>query len=216
MSKRPDRQDRTNENWTSALEAVVRYISAKPALLAATVVALSCAEYAGALAAQEKPVRSETPAVAIGMPLRGAQNSDPVRPSKATSSYKQRAKQKQQARRAARNAALRKLRDRLASKGASPNGQISMLGLASFYSDDCDTASGERFDKSKLNAAHRSLPFGTRLLVTNVVNGKSVMVRVNDRGPFVRGRIIDVTSAAAEALGMLDVGIIKVTLAIVR
>ena len=91
-----------------------------------------------------------------------------------------------------------------------------MHGLASFYSDDQETASGERFDRHRLSAAHPSLPFGTRLRVTNVRNGRSVTVRVNDRGPFVHGRVIDVTSAAAEALGMVDVGVAKVTLDIVR
>jgi rare lipoprotein A len=91
-----------------------------------------------------------------------------------------------------------------------------MLGLASFYSDDRETASGERFDRHRLSAAHPSLPFGTRLRVTNVRNGRSVTVRVNDRGPFVHGRVIDVTSAAAEALGMVDVGVAKVTLDVVR
>jgi len=91
-----------------------------------------------------------------------------------------------------------------------------MLGLASFYSEDSETASGERFDKHKLHAAHPTLPFGTRLRVTNVRNGRSVTVRVNDRGPFVRGRIVDVTSAAAEALGMVKEGVVKVTLDFVR
>jgi rare lipoprotein A len=91
-----------------------------------------------------------------------------------------------------------------------------MLGLASFYSEDTETASGDRFDKHGLTAAHPTLPFGTRLRVTNVRNGRSVTVRVNDRGPFVGGRIIDVTSAAAEALGMVNGGLAKVTLNIVR
>ena len=91
-----------------------------------------------------------------------------------------------------------------------------MLGLASFYSEDTETASGDRFDKHGLTAAHPTLPFGTRLRVTNVRNGRSVTVRVNDRGPFVGGRIIDVTLAAAEALGMVNAGIAKVTLDVVR
>ncbi|MBR0739294.1 septal ring lytic transglycosylase RlpA family protein [Bradyrhizobium liaoningense] len=78
------------------------------------------------------------------------------------------------------------------------------------------TASGERFNKHAMHAAHPSLPFGTRLRVTNVLNGKSVVVRVNDRGPFVRGRIIDLTLAAAEAIGMIKRGIVNVTLDIVR
>jgi rare lipoprotein A len=73
-------------------------------------------------------------------------------------------------------------------------------GIASIYSGG-RTANGERAAASGMTAAHRSLAFGTRVLVTNRKNGKSVVVRINDRGPFVRGRIIDVTPAAARALG---------------
>ena len=75
-------------------------------------------------------------------------------------------------------------------------------GLASFYGNDSQTASGEKFDAHELTAAHRTLPFGTRVRVTNHSNGRSVVVTINDRGPFVPGRIIDVTPAAAHALGM--------------
>jgi rare lipoprotein A len=75
-------------------------------------------------------------------------------------------------------------------------------GLASFYENGSATASGERFNADELTAAHRTLPFGTRVRVTNHSNGRSVVVRINDRGPFVHGRIIDVTPAAAHALGM--------------
>ncbi len=75
-------------------------------------------------------------------------------------------------------------------------------GLASFYGNESQTASGERFDAQGLTAAHRTLPFGTRVRVTNHSNGRSVVVTINDRGPFVRGRIIDVTPAAAHVLGM--------------
>jgi rare lipoprotein A len=73
-------------------------------------------------------------------------------------------------------------------------------GIASIYSGG-RTANGERASASGMTAAHRSLPFGTMVVVTNRKNGKSVIVRINDRGPFVRGRIIDVTPAAARALG---------------
>ena len=88
-------------------------------------------------------------------------------------------------------------------------------GLATFYTDDTETASGERFDSRQLTAAHRTLPFGTRVRVTNVTNGRSVTVRVNDRGPFIPGRIVDVTSAGAEALGMVGQGVAEVRLDIV-
>ncbi len=77
---------------------------------------------------------------------------------------------------------------------------------------DSKTASGEQFNPSELTAAHRTLPFGTRLRVTNVANGQTVTVRVNDRGPFIPGRVVDVSHSAAEALGMVDRGITKVKL----
>jgi len=89
-------------------------------------------------------------------------------------------------------------------------------GVASFYSDEQETASGERFDKNELTAAHPSLPFGTRLRVTNATTGRSVVVRVNDRGPYVRGRVVDVSYSAAEALGMVNAGVADVKLDVVR
>jgi rare lipoprotein A len=88
-------------------------------------------------------------------------------------------------------------------------------GLASFYSYDPHTASGEKFDKHELTAAHRTLPFGTRLRVTDVATGRSVTVRVNDRGPFVRGRVVDVSASAAETLGITAKGVAKVKLDVV-
>jgi rare lipoprotein A len=87
-------------------------------------------------------------------------------------------------------------------------------GLASWYSDRFQgrkTASGERFDQRALTAAHRTLRFGTRVRVTNQRNGRSVIVRVNDRGPFGRGRIIDLSRAAAQALDMIRAGVVPVT-----
>ncbi|MDX1368951.1 septal ring lytic transglycosylase RlpA family protein [Pseudomonas sp.] len=86
-------------------------------------------------------------------------------------------------------------------------------GRASYYGarhHGKKTASGERFDQHALTAAHRSLPFGSRVLVTNLRNDKSVVVRINDRGPFVRGRIIDVSRQAAERLDMLRAGVVPV------
>jgi peptidoglycan lytic transglycosylase len=89
-------------------------------------------------------------------------------------------------------------------------------GLASYYSYDPKTASGEKFDPNELTAAHRTLPFGTRLRVTNVATGRSVTVRVNDRGPFVPGRVVDVSRSAAESLGMTRQGVAKVKLDVVQ
>ena len=94
-------------------------------------------------------------------------------------------------------------------KGAS-------YALASFYGEDSETASGEKFNPNELTAAHPTLPFGTRLRVTNVANGRSVIVRVNDRGPFVHGRAVDVSSSAAERIGMIDQGVAKVKLDVVH
>jgi len=89
-------------------------------------------------------------------------------------------------------------------------------GLASFYSHGAKTANGEKFDAHELTAAHRTLPFGTRLRVTNVATGRSVTVRVNDRGPFIPGRVVDVSYSAAETLGMIGPGIAKVQLDVVQ
>ena len=89
-------------------------------------------------------------------------------------------------------------------------------GLASFYTEGSETASGEKFDGHKLTAAHRTLPFGTRVRVTNLANGRSVTVRINDRGPFVPGRVVDVSYLAAETLGITGQGIAKVKLDVVH
>jgi rare lipoprotein A len=94
--------------------------------------------------------------------------------------------------------------------------QVASQGLASFYTEGTQTASGEKFDTHELTAAHPTLPFGTRLRVTNVATGRSVTVRVNDRGPYVAGRTVDVSYAAAETLGMVGAGIAKVRLDVVQ
>ncbi|XUM19930.1 septal ring lytic transglycosylase RlpA family protein [Bradyrhizobium oligotrophicum S58] len=98
----------------------------------------------------------------------------------------------------------------------SPLVHSTSSGLASYYSEGQKTASGERFNPSELTAAHRSLPFGTRLQVTNVKTGRSVVVRVNDRGPFVQGRVVDVSYSAAQALGMINTGVAPVKVSVVR
>jgi rare lipoprotein A len=88
-------------------------------------------------------------------------------------------------------------------------------GMASFYGHDHAgqrTATGERFNPYALTAAHRSLPFGTKVRVTNTRNGRSVIVRINDRGPFIRGRVIDVSLGAAQQLGMVSSGVASVKL----
>jgi rare lipoprotein A len=94
--------------------------------------------------------------------------------------------------------------------------QTASQGVASFYTEGTETASGEKFDTHDLTAAHRTLPFGTKLRVTNVATGQSVTVRVNDRGPYVRGRSVDVSYSAADALGMVGTGLAKVKMDVVH
>jgi len=92
-------------------------------------------------------------------------------------------------------------------------------GLASWYGKPYHgraTASGERYDMHGLTAAHRTLPFGTRVRVTNLENGRKVEVRITDRGPFVEGRIIDLSRAAARKLQMIQAGLARVELRVVR
>ena len=79
-------------------------------------------------------------------------------------------------------------------------------GRASWYALTSRTASGEMMNPAKLTAAHKTLPFGTKLKVTNKNNGRSVVVRINDRGPFIKGRIIDLSKAAASQIGMIRSG----------
>jgi rare lipoprotein A len=91
----------------------------------------------------------------------------------------------------------------------------SQCGKASWYSAGSRTANGERMNASALAAAHRSLPFGTKVRVENLSNGRSVVVRINDRGPFIGGRVIDVTRGAAERLGMVKAGVARVKVTVV-
>src|SRR6266511_408883 len=89
-------------------------------------------------------------------------------------------------------------------------------GVASFYSKGTQTANGENFDPNELTAAHRTLPFGTRLRVTNITTGQSVTVRINDRGPFIPGRHVDLSQGAAATLGIVERGVAKVKLDVVE
>jgi rare lipoprotein A len=89
---------------------------------------------------------------------------------------------------------------------ASTGSASAQCGRASWYALHSKTASGERMNPSAMTAAHRSLPFGTKVLVTNKKNGKSVVLRINDRGPFIKGRVIDVSKGAAQKLGFISAG----------
>ena len=106
------------------------------------------------------------------------------------------------------DAIARAAKDR-AAKARRESGWCSYYGREFYHHR---TASGERLDPNELTAAHRTLPFGTRVRVTNLENGKRVVVRINDRGPFKKGRVLDVTPAAARALGFANAGLAHVRL----
>ena len=97
---------------------------------------------------------------------------------------------------------------------AAANG--AQVGQASWYALHSMTASGERMNPSALTAAHPSLPFGTKVRVENLSNGRTVVVRINDRGPFVGGRVIDLSKAAAARIGMLQSGTAPVRVTAIR
>ena len=99
------------------------------------------------------------------------------------------------------------------------SGSKTISGSASWYGAQFHgrkTANGERFDMNQLTAAHRSLPFGTKVRVTNQKNGKSVVVRINDRGPFVGRRVIDLSRGAAQAVNMIGSGVAPVKLQVLN
>ena len=106
-------------------------------------------------------------------------------------------------------------RDANASMGPVSGGGRSFSGMASYYGSESGsrTASGQRMNSNAMTCAHRSLPFGTKLRVTH--NGQSVVVTVNDRGPFVRGRVLDLSTGAARAIGLTSAGVGRVTAEVV-
>jgi rare lipoprotein A len=100
-----------------------------------------------------------------------------------------------------------------ASARPEPGTAFRQVGLASWYGPGFHgrrTASGERFDQNELTAAHRQLPLGSEVTVTNLENGRSIVVAINDRGPYVDGRVIDLSKAAARRLGIVEDGLAKV------
>ncbi len=105
------------------------------------------------------------------------------------------------------------------SGGGQTQEQGTSRGVASYYGNEFQgrlTANGERFDQNQMTAAHRTLPFGTKVRVKHVNNGREVVVRINDRGPFVDGRIIDLSRSAAEQLDMIREGVAMVEITILR
>lgn len=106
----------------------------------------------------------------------------------------------------------------VATRGAAATQPIVEVGVASWYGEERQgnlTANGEVFDMNGLTAAHRDFPMGTKVKVTNLLNRKSVTLRINDRGPGIRGRIIDVSMAAAKSLGFLRSGLVTVQVEVV-
>ena len=99
---------------------------------------------------------------------------------------------------------------------AVPLAAQAQTGTASWYKMGTRTASGERFNPEGLTAAHRTLPFGTKVKVRNLRNGRSVVVRINDRGPFTHNRIIDLSMGAAKVIGLTRSGVTKVAIEILR
>lgn len=134
------------------------------------------------------------------------------RESRNNRNYERRAKRSygERSRREARNEAPRRQRSATSSTSSKSYGGGSH-GVASYYWQGSRTASGARFNPDGLTAAHRTLPFGTKVRVTNKRNGRSVVVTINDRGPFIRGRIIDLSRGAAGVIGMRSAGLAPVS-----
>ena len=102
---------------------------------------------------------------------------------------------------------------------ARDNLRHSQQGIASYYHDSLHglkTASGQRYNKNRLSAAHKTLPLGTRIKVTDTRTGRSIVVKVNDRGPFVKGRIVDLSREAAKELGIIKKGVARVELKVLN
>ncbi|MCB1519871.1 MAG: septal ring lytic transglycosylase RlpA family protein [Hyphomicrobiaceae bacterium] len=108
----------------------------------------------------------------------------------------------------------RKSRKSRGNRTASRSYSGSSSGIASYYWQPQRVASGGWFNPNAMTAAHKTLPFGTKVRVTNVRNGRSVVVRINDRGPYIRGRVIDLSKAAAGVIGMIGSGVAPVNIAI--
>jgi rare lipoprotein A len=140
------------------------------------------------------------PAVACGDSSRAAN-----KPSYKKASRAERASKQAYRSAAAKPRAVRKSSGSVASYGGGSS------GIASYYWQGQQTASGARFNPNGLTAAHRTLPFGTRVRVTNQSNGRSVVVTINDRGPFIKGRIIDLSRGAAQVIGMTGAGLARVS-----
>jgi rare lipoprotein A len=167
---------------------LVRIISAAFAAI------LGCAITPVSLISSSVPVSAYNAALKQTVRSEKAPNAVSKQKIKVTSRYGQRVRSGK-----ARAAAV-------TSRFSEPAAKVSvkgrMVGMASYYRHGKRTANGERFNPNGLTAAHRTLPFGTKVRVTNSKSGRSVVVRINDRGPFIHGRIIDLAMGAARAIGM--------------
>lgn len=178
------------------------------AVIVASVVAFTGASTAGATSWQESILRMpvySTPA---------ATQSTSYSSQSYSQSYGKPKRAKKSARKAKRSKSARantKSSSRGYSSGYSGG---SSGGLASYYWQPQRVASGGMFNPNAMTAAHRTLPFGTKVQVTNASTGRSVTVTINDRGPFVKGRIIDLSSAAAGVIGMKSAGVARVNVAV--
>lgn len=106
-------------------------------------------------------------------------------------------------------------KDGVAGANEQTNWKPVQTGKASYYGGRWHrrlTANGERYDQNSMTAAHKTLPFGTRVKVTNLRNGKTCEVRINNRGPFIKGRVIDLSVAAAKQIGAISAGVVPVKL----
>jgi rare lipoprotein A len=153
------------------------------------------------------------PAVACGNSGHVAKKSAYKKASYKKESHKKKVAYSKKAYRSAKaeGRSVRRTSRSVVSSGSYGGGSS---GVASYYWQGQQTASGARFNPNGLTAAHRSLPFGTRVLVTNQSNGRSVTVTINDRGPFIKGRIIDLSRGAAQAIGMTGAGLARVSIAV--
>ena len=104
----------------------------------------------------------------------------------------------------------------IAGLALASTASAAQTGMASYYKSGKRTANGEAFRPLGMTAAHRTLRFGTRVMVTNLRNGKSVVVRINDRGPFIHGRIIDLSLGAAQTVGLTATGVAKVKVTVLE
>jgi rare lipoprotein A len=170
-----------------------------------------------ALAALSVGLVDARPASAAGWECVGPQVACGSAHKAKKASYKKAAHKKAAYKKAAykksskKHATYKKAKRTVASSGSYGGGSH---GMASYYWQGQMTASGARFNPSGMTAAHRSLPFGTRVLVTNKRNGRSVTVTINDRGPFIKGRIIDLSRGAASVIGMTQSGVAPVSISV--